>query len=132
MPAATHAGQRNRLHKLSLPAELAQAHGRNGFGRRPAGMPERRGTSHCERGLCGLINRGYIAGKCRAANVSHLVAVEATGAMYRGAVVPDYQVMHLPFMRVDEFALCRMFGQVAQVPPAFAPSRNSGDWLLLP
>jgi hypothetical protein len=23
-------------------------------------------------------------------------------------------------------------GRVVQVPPAFAPSRNSGDWLLLP
>src|ERR1700704_238107 len=65
--------------------------------------------------LARLFDRRGVAGKGRAAHVADLIAVvEAAGTVHRLAVVPHHEIAGPPDMRIDEFALRRVLGQVAQ------------------
>src|SRR6516225_10106571 len=61
-----------------------------------------------------LCNQGGVAGEGGAAHVAHFAVVEATGTVHRRAIVPHHEVEWPPGMRVDELALRRVLGQVAQ------------------
>src|SRR5208282_6516771 len=64
-----------------------------------------------------LFDDRRVAGEGGAADVAHLVAVEAADAVHRRAVVPHHEVPAPPSVRVDEFALGGGLGQVAQADP---------------
>jgi predicted amidohydrolase len=86
---------------------------RNAQPRRPWAQPATRASKCCPRSR-GLLDRRRVAGEGGAADVAHLVAVEAAGAVHCGTVVPHHQIMGPPGVRVNELALGGVLRQVAQ------------------
>src|SRR5208282_3004607 len=66
-----------------------------------------------------LFDDRRVAGEGGAADVAHLVAVEAAGAVHRRAVVPYHEVPAPPGVRVDELALRGVLHQLMQKDPGF-------------
>ena len=71
-----------------------------------------------------LLDRRALAGDGSAPHVADFVdVVEGAGAMHGRAVVPDDQIVLLPFMRIDELGTGGFFRQIADQGEAFRTRR---------